>query len=226
MAAAPAAAVAAAPLAAAPVASVIVPVHQAAALDGGQAQFSARVQARTESPAKKRAKSSGSMLGAERWGVRKAHIGGTSINNVYILYLNAEHKQLLLSAHSWACGEFHRLGQIATTAELCNKMVECFNSWHIQTIRSGRPGGYGGYMKPQLVMQFLNELGQSAVAQQHQSRVEQPVAPELPRLTDAQIDGLNRTHARELCRQWGLKVRGTVCELKLRLKDHFKKLAN
>ena len=42
------------------------------------------------------------------------------------------------------------------------------------------------------------------------------------RLSHVEIDGLNQQQARYRCRQMGLAVRGTVPELKLGLKEHFK----
>ena len=98
-------------------------------------------------------------------------------------------------------------------------MVGCFDHWHVQAIKDGLPGGYGGYMRPQLVTDYLKDLGAAAIRQQLSARVQEPVAVHL---THAQIDGLSRDKARYWCSQMGLAVRGTVSELKLRLKEHFK----
>ena len=98
-------------------------------------------------------------------------------------------------------------------------MVGCFDHWHVEAIKAGLPGGNGGYMRPQLVTAYLKELGAAAIGQQLNVRVQEPVASHL---SHAEIDGLNQQQARYWCRQMGLAVRGTVPELKLRLKEHFK----
>ncbi len=76
-------------------------------------------------------------------------------------------------------------------------------------------------MWPQLITDYLKELGTAAIGQQLKVRVQEPVAGS--HLFHAEIDGPpNQQQARYWCRQMGLPVRGTVPELKLRLKEHFK----
>ena len=192
-------------------------VAPAATVDGSQAEFSAWLEERNISPEKKRAKST--LFGGERYGIRKANIGDTSVNKVFLSRLSDHHKKLLRSAHAWAYQEMNRKGCTPSTAQLRDKMVGCFDHWHVEAIKSGLPGGYGGYMRPQLVTDYLKELGAAAIGQQLTARLEEPVAVHL---THAQIDELSRDKARYWCKQMGLAVRGTVPELKLRLKEHFK----
>ena len=114
-----------------------------------------------------------------------------------------------------------RLGQSPSTAQLCDKMVGCFDHWHVEAIEAGLPasGGNGGYMRLQLGTAYLKELGVAAIGQQLNVRVQEPVAS---CLSHVEIDGLSQQQARYWCRQMGLAVRGTVPELKLRLKGHLK----
>ena len=166
---------------------------------------------------KERAKST--LFGGERYGIRKANIGDTSVNKVFLSRLTDHHKKLLRSAHAWAYRELNKPGHTPSTAQLRDKMVGCFDHWHVQAIKAGLPGGYGGYMRPQLVTNYLKELGTAAIGRQLTLRIQEPVSV---RLSRAEIDGLNQQQARYWCREMGLPVRGTVPELKLRLKEHFK----
>ena len=59
-----------------------------------------------------------------------------------------------------------RLGQSPSTAQLCDKMVGCFDHWHVEAIKARLPGGNGGYMWPQLVTAYLKVLGMAAIGQQ------------------------------------------------------------
>ena len=140
----------------------------------------------------------------------------------------------LVSAHHWAHSHLlHSHGPYATS-QLVDKIVGCFNSWHVEAIRAGTPGGNGGYMKPILVEQYLKELGRSAFGQQLRDRIAQPTAAataqppaeQRPQLSNDQIEELNKTDARSWCRQLGLTVRGNVPELKARLKRHFESGGN
>ena len=74
-------------------------------------------------------------------------------------------------------------------------------------------------MRPQLVTDYLKKLGAAAIGHQLNVQVQESVASHL---SHAEIDGLNREQARFWCKQMGLAVQGTVPELKLRLKKHFK----
>ena len=194
-------------------------------MDGGQAQFSARVMERDSSPAKKRSKPN--LLGGEHCGVRKAHVGGFSADKVFLLRLTQEHKRLLRHAHAWAHSHLSKQGRLFSTVQLRDTIVGCFNEWHVQSISAGRVGGYGGHIKPSLVMEFLNEVGKSGLQQQLAHRVQHPPAQSQQRgLADEQIDQLNRTRARDWCRHFSLRVGGTVEELRARLKEHLKKVAH
>ena len=82
-----------------------------ASMDGDQTLFSVRVQERQNSPHKKKAKTN--LLGAERWGIRKAHIADASIHKVYILHLSTYHRECLAMAYSYA---IQQLGLLATRA--------------------------------------------------------------------------------------------------------------
>ena len=81
-------------------------------------------------------------------------------------------------------------------------------------------------MKASLVQQYLKELGRSAVGQQLDHMIAQPTAEQPTCLSADQIEKLNRTETRLWCKHLGLKVRGTVPELKARLKEHFKGSGN
>ncbi len=72
--------------------------------------------------------------------------------------------------------------------QLCDKMVGYFDHWHVEAIKAGLPGGYGGYMRPQLVTGYLKDQGAAAIGQQLTARVQEPVAVHL---THAQIDELS-----------------------------------
>ena len=99
-----------------------------------------------------------------------------------------------------------------------------FNSWHTNAIQNGDPRRFGGYISRQMVERYLTEEGRAAVASQVHQRICQPVVPQRT-LTDDQIESLNRSRARDWCRALGLKIDGTKEELRLRLKQHFKKVA-
>ena len=81
------------------------------------------------------------------------------------------------------------------------------------------PGRNGCYMQPQLVTDYLKRLGGGAIGQQLNVCVQKPVASHL---SHAEMDGINQQQARYGCKQMGLAARGTLPELKLRLKEHFK----
>ena len=52
------------------------------------------------------------LFGGERYEIRKANIGDTSLNKeVYILHLNDYNKKLLSSAYAWANWGLNKLGQ-------------------------------------------------------------------------------------------------------------------
>ncbi len=189
----------------------------AAAMDGGQAQFSARLEQRANSPQKKRAKTN--LLGAERWGIRKAHIADISINKIYITRLSSYHYSCLATAYSYA---IQQLGITAPTNTIVSKMVEIFNNWHTCALRDGDPRRFQGYITRQLVELYLKEQGHSAVGHQMNQRIWQPM-PQQQRLTESQINELNRDRARNWCRMLNLTTTGTKEELRLRLKEHFKK---
>ena len=129
----------------APTTSTIANSAQAS-MDGGQAQFSMRVQERQNSPQKKKAKTS--LLGAERWGIRKAHIADASIHKIYILQLSSYHRICLGTVYSYA---IQQLGLSATRAAVVDKMVSIFNSWHTVALQNGDPRRFGGYISRHLV---------------------------------------------------------------------------
>ena len=54
----------------------------------------------------------------------------------------------------------------------------------------------------------------------------QPLAEQHATLSSDQIEKLNRNETRSWCSQLGLRVRGTVAELKASLKEHFKSDGN
>ena len=64
----------------------------------------------------------------------------------------------------------------------------------------------------QLVTNYLKELGTAAIGQFH--------------LFHAEMDGHSQQQTRYWCKQMGLAVRGILPELKLRLKEHIKLVAN
>ena len=160
-------------------------------------------------------------MGAEQRGIRKAHIADASIHKIYILQLSSYHRICLGMAYSFA---IQQLGLSATRAAVVDKMVSIFNSWHTVALQNGDPRRFGGYISRHLVEQYLTEQGRTAVASQVHQRICQP-ATRQPTLTDDQIEDLNRPKARDWCRTLGLKVEGTKEELRLRLKEHFKKVA-
>ena len=103
-------------------------------------------------------------------------MGNVSVDKIYLLSLDERHRNLLRHAHVWAHEQLQRSALSSTTDRLVELMVRCFDSWHTQTIRAGTPGGYGGFMRPQLVKQFLNELGRSAMRQQMATRIDRAAA--------------------------------------------------
>ena len=83
--------------------------------------------------------------------------------------------------------------------------------------------------------QYLKGLGHLARGQQLNDRIVQPVAAAMAQpsaeqhatlSSSDQIDKLKRNDTRSWCSQLGLRVRGTVPELKARLKEHFKSSGN
>ena len=188
-----------------------------AAMDGGQAQFSARVEQRVGSPQKKKAKTT-NLLGAERWGIRKAHIADASINKVYITELSSYHRECLGTAYGHTV---HQLGLSAPTHSIVDKMVEMFNGWHTLALQQGDCNRFKGYITRRLVELYLKQQGRAAIGHQMHQRIWQPASRELT-LTDSQIDELSRERARAWCKQLNLTVKGTKEELKLRLKQYFK----
>ena len=193
------------------------PVAPAAAMDGGQAQFSARLEQRVGSPQKKKAKTT-NLLGAERWGIRKAHITDASVNKVYITELSSYHRECLGTAYGHA---IHQLGLSATTHSIVEKMVEIFNGWHTLALQQGDCNRFKGYITRRLVELYLKQQGRAAIGHQMHQRIWQPASRELT-LTDSQIDELSRDRARVWCKQLNLAVKGTKEELRLRLKKYFK----
>ena len=168
------------------------------ATDGGQAQFAARIALRNESPPSKKAKPN--LLGAERYGIRKAQLD-PSMNRVYLLQLTPAIKAILRSGYG---AVMRQLDLTATTDAVAAALVDHFNKGHHHYLASGHPTGYGGLITDRLVKMFLREMGRQAYSQQLQNSLQQPAVAQPPDPSELQLNKMGKYALRDLAKKLGL----------------------
>ena len=185
-------------------------------MDGGQAEFSARIQEWRSSPPTKKSKPN--LLGAERYGIRKAQLD-SSMNKVYLLQLTPAIRGTLRACYGTV---MKQASPLSTTDAIVAALVDHFNKGHHHHLATGHPTGYGGMITDRLVKVFLKELGRHAYSQQLQQSLQQPVTAVQPQnAAELQLNNMGKYALRNLAKELGLmQSPKNNDELKERIRKH------